>query len=939
MGFFFSCQLRNLCYLIIRRERTKREVHKASQDVFYKLDEVLGDQHSSMNKEDYDFFASGSSLMRFTKFPHYAIDGPPYADHLGEMEVQGNTLEAVNSFALEQKFDDVTSMKDVNLKFADSSQAPNFRYFECPGSEITCKGSKSHISSTDEICSIREQKSDACRGRESSEFNRTVDRVALPNCTKHDSGSCSNDQSPSSKIGETVVHLSGEQGNNLEDAEKGRENGKVDFVETEAEMEVSAQACVTNAIPLDTMSADEEGGPFNSSKYNSADSKLDSRLLNKPELASPYSKKTCGSPFNPSKVYEHNIDSSCVEASSQIVSVAHCELKRGCKRKLSDVNTSRRVLRKSARLRQELLTNDRVSNHKILDKALSNEQLCCNVTGCFDNEYHQGKYVVKHPTIPNGDSSPDSIVSLKEDSPSELAVVEKIENSLETITKVSQVLTGTSDKSYCMGDLHEKINSTDLLASETGPSNSILTRHKKFPKTCCSTPATHIPLKCPVFAQDMQNIKGRDNLRGNKSDLFHPKPDSSPCVSSNIGNLREEHDNYGKHSELSSDNDSFEPNSDEVFRYCTKSDYVVPSVDILLNNEYGEKTNPNLKSEDQDSVYLKNCCAKTIRNLTAEVPAGIIDKDVSNDSEAVTGSTLTTTRKDSAKDIGLCKESSTMFNRTITVSSLDKNNCVSSYSIKSQAGVLGMNSDGNTIQKDSCVNFDFQFKRIGADTSNNQSIFNALNYANGKKNPIVLLNEVTSLKGVKTRCNINGLFECPRKFRKSSDIPSPAFPHSVIDDLIACPQRLTRGRTQLMMMGQKQETSSCKKPRKRRKTISGTYDKGGHITTFSESEPLIENLHLQRLTRRRVRSLGFMKSSLSDLQLLDGSDKEQSSSSHDRSSTSYSPSFSKVGSNEPIGHRYNTSNLPELIVSPTRLTRARVKSLGLEQRSDDFVLV
>ena len=70
--------------MIIRRERVKKEVHKASQDVFYKQNDILESEQSTLSEEEFNKIASGNELMRFTKFPSYSMHGPPFADHLGE---------------------------------------------------------------------------------------------------------------------------------------------------------------------------------------------------------------------------------------------------------------------------------------------------------------------------------------------------------------------------------------------------------------------------------------------------------------------------------------------------------------------------------------------------------------------------------------------------------------------------------------------------------------------------------------------------------------------------------------------------------------------------------------------------------------------------------------------------------------------------------------
>ena len=258
-------------------------------------------------------------------------------------------------------------------------------------------------------------------------------------------------------------------------------------------------------------------------------------------------------------------------------------------------------------------------------------------------------------------------------------------------------------------------------------------------------------------------------------------------------------------------------------------------------------------------------------------------------------------------------------------------------SIESQTEVYTIKCNDNIMPQSSSSNF--KLKRLHEKTSNNKRIFDAFKFSDAAKNPIVLLNEVTNLNEAKTHCNINGLHESPRKYKKSNDIPSPAFPHSVIDDLIACPQRLTRGRTQLMMMGHNEETSSCKRPRKRRKTEGESGEEGDLLIALSEQGPLVEKFQLQRLTRRRVRSLGCMKSNLPNLQYIKNFDKEQCRDPPKIDSSRLNPGSSKSEQKESIDQACNTNNAPEFTVSPTRLTRARVRLLGLGKHNDDLVLV
>eukprot|EP00112_Aurelia_sp_Birch-Aquarium-sp1_P012469 Seg2622.2 transcript_id=Seg2622.2/GoldUCD/mRNA.D3Y31 product="Protein Jade-3" protein_id=Seg2622.2/GoldUCD/D3Y31 len=209
----------------------------------------------------------------------------------------------------------------------------------------------------------------------------------------------------------------------------------------------------------------------------------------------------------------------------------------------------------------------------------------------------------------------------------------------------------------------------------------------------------------------------------------------------------------------------------------------------------------------------------------------------------------------------------------------------------------------------------FDIERRDETYLNDRNFFDR--FMDSSKNPVVLLNELSGIERMKEdRPNdLNGLNSSPRKTKKISDAPSPAFPHTVIDDLIACPQRLTRGRTQLMMMD---EHRSALSRRNRRKS---------HHFTNQRSDP-----DIPRLTRRRLRSFGLEKLDLINNDLMN--EVGMTSSYSPRKRNIESDTKNTLNGNTELEDVFlkdvsKTSALEEITGSPTRLTRARVRSLGL----------
>eukprot|EP00795_Rhopilema_esculentum_P000413 gene413-10082_t len=196
------------------------------------------------------------------------------------------------------------------------------------------------------------------------------------------------------------------------------------------------------------------------------------------------------------------------------------------------------------------------------------------------------------------------------------------------------------------------------------------------------------------------------------------------------------------------------------------------------------------------------------------------------------------------------------------------------------------------------------------------------------KNPVVVLSEIPNIAFYKkvSPCTLNGMSESPKKTRRYSDLPSPAFPRTVIDDLVACPQRLTRGRTQLMMSGD--DGRKSRKASKRRRKSMFELGTGRDMVLELSSSDTESPISPQRLTRRRLRWLGSGGSNSNEMEVIDELDCSRDDF---HINVNKKASASDPNTDALIGQAAKRIHVDEITGSPTRLTRARVRSLGLDQ--------
>ena len=960
-----------MCYLIIRRERTKREIHKASQDVFYKQDEILNAETSSLNDGDFNMLISGSELMKFTKFPHYASDGPPYADHLKEIEIQECDPVAINGIAVEQGMSNAKCIMDASEKVLYSTQMPNFNCYENHELEIPLEENSNKLSSTGEVKGpFTEKELDG--GEINKKSNRTVksvpeatlnsvDHRTLTTDVEYGSDGSLNGRNAYLQLREGNADMSedGGEGNNLSEFMEELENIKVSSGGTEAENITAVREAFTNGKIDENLSAndgEESSGVNNSfnysmrflSKYNALHGVSAQRFVNEPELAPSYSKENGDCSFKLDIPCEHKGPMSSFKRSTQYSLGDSPVVKRGRRHELSKVIRSRRILRNSTKMKEAFVNSFDAYKHDKLGEQLSNEGPFSDGIKYLYGTRRENKHLMnacKYHTLSNCDSFSDSKVNYKQES-----------SFTKTEGKQKKIVTSAesaceSDISKCFQGPEGSNQTTDALTSETD-SIGTLEPDKNCTQSDSSTSPTIESSDCSI--ESIQNVKdkNRDNLKREKSKFLQPGLDQSVHIVSNIENLNEVNEKCREQADLSilrqrnssSGFEGFQINIAKMIAYKNRPNYLIPCVDEALNDGYDKKTYPNQNPSNQESGVLKEISTDSFRSFEVDMKASVVDEDIPN-SKALQEKNSSERIGDSLEDFDICNESSTMCNEAVNdnnskLSSVTKNsNKWANNSIESQTEVYAIKCNDNIVPQSSSVNFDLNLKRLREETSTNKRIFDAFNFSDATRNPIVLLNEVTNLNEAKTHCNLNGLHESPRKYKKSNDIPSPAFPHSVIDDLIACPQRLTRGRTQLMMMGHNEDTSSFKRPRKRRKTIGGNGEEGDLVIALSEPEPLVEKFQLQRLTRRRVRSLGCMKSNLPNLQHINDLKKAQSPFPPKIDSSKLNPGSSKSGQVGSIDQACNANNVSEFIVSPTRLTRARVRLLGLGKHNEDLVLV
>ena len=1005
-------------------------MHKASQEVFYKQEEILNAGGSSLSEEDYKMVASGNELMRFTKFPHYASDGPPYADHLGEVDVQENDSAVVDNFTLEQEVNYANSKKDVGDRW--SLQEANVAFFDgnivdIGNVNIVASSDKKHVSNSGEEI-------ETCSVGQAEKQHRLVESVieigvntactkAVEIDTKNYSVTCSEDRSCTSKTKSVFTGLNSKESDDMGEIANVDENLEIDVTGIETQTIKASQELRTDDM-IDGGEGSKEPNQLLLSNVSPDNSSIDK--LNQKQLTDKDSTDNNDSPAQHDPSSDLQSDASINEISNRIIDLSEKKsFKRGRKRKLSEKSRMRRVLRTSARLKRVTLddseTNQQISSDELTMKrdltSTSTKQ-----TGEIDP--NDSLNVNEAEAIACHDTLAVSKLNSERDAPLEPEQETQAKHGLEISTNVmlkpDKIDADESEKasrsveSKSTKECNKANSDAKLLHLGADPWSGVLPHGLKRPG------AVAVVLSSTINEPSTSsNSTLAQNSAKNGDSTPSQKNCEKPIVYYSNGGMSEVGYNILRNSSRleRSPSSAENLNTDVVssakgVKRHTETNHRTSHTSKYLTGESGENSENNERTYHEDGFSIEND-TDVIQSKDVEVKSDatgngvrpkfatgndvrpnsdLVGKDVLPETDAAgnhVGCEYDTTRfgvsfkhdkignsvgiesEAAGMDVGqksdvagndvsnsldlleenvferlekhnnLCNGLSNVCSEGHTNLSEDKgqqNNGTSANHTSNESPIETHNSNcnDNLMAQNSRVNFDIKLKRINAVASNERNIFD---FGDAAQNPVVLLNELSNLKDVKRPCNLNGLHESPRKNKKSGDIPSPAFPHSVIDDLIACPQRLTRGRTQLMMMGQCEENAAYKRPKKRRRTVCGTSDEGNMVIALSGRNSLVENLQLQRLTRRRLRSLGFEKSTLPDLDLINDLNKEQKTVSPEGGSAPFSASPTKVGQVGFLEQSRNVNNLNKLVISPTRLTRARVKSLGLEHNIEDIVLV
>ena len=1051
--FFISLQLRNLCYLIIRRERVKKEVHKASQDIFYKQNDILESKESTLSEEDFNSIASGNELMRFTKFPSYSMYGPPFADHLGEDGPSEDTasssgvcfsgggtvgvhnedscsytsytgdgvvvrsgIEASSSNTIScgdgnesVEVGEVIAMKDTdqpppgNAKNDNMQGSTNEKPLNLNGikknliEDAKEKISKSNISSQNKAESFTEtdsntdsiqnpdsqakykdtinvlQKQTVDSSDEQSDFinssyespmieTKSAKEVDSSNCVASERSCRTPKRYRKSHHGQNSTvkrvlrssprHVKG----NLE-IELPMKNdivsrlGNMDLRSPAGPAEDESVICQNVDIELKKRlglgHADEEVSRrpprrITRSCDRSIDSALceaDSSILQRKE----HKKQTQPDEINENRDSESNV---CFDKQESIAVDTQETTNVDCSGTPADGHSESSFLRKPLEQSEvtekdstDILNNSDLLSDKNLETNVdefiqvtdlpngtvdlgckvdrdSNDDRDCSVdpdckfdTDCNvdrktdqikhndkDNEVHSRKIdCLKSPSGP--ENVTQAVCDKEKDSLSDSNFTEN--RSLENLEKFRNV---DSSSEVCVQPDVKNTPSTETAALETDTLCSI--------KKCAQENAEVMKSPClPSSALSEHDVKESTTI-----ETGAPETDTS------VGNCAE---TIGDHDGTIHEKEDLKPDSVSLSKeYELEPSSTLQAASSVVQSSLVDTPaveSPVVNTPATESLLVDTPAAQS---SLVDTPQLCVEQQVLNDDETVTAEssfnenftdgfqTITGINANDAVVNGHCSESS--FSQKENDS---PNNDTTTLSKHEPNGTEAKEGPGPVVPR----RLSFDLERRDETYLNDRNFFDK--FMDSSKNPVVLLNELSGIERMKEDrpTDLIGLNSSPRKTKKISDVPSPAFPHTVIDDLIACPQRLTRGRTQLMMMDEHRNALSRKGYKNRRKT---------HHFTNRTSDP-----DVPRLTRRRLRSFGLEKLDLINNELIN--EVGMTSSHSPRKRDIDSDNRSTPNGNTELEEVFlkdiseTTSVLEEITGSPTRLTRARVRSLGL----------
>jgi len=928
-------RLRNLCYLIIRRERTKREVHRVSQEIFNKQDIILDTEKSVISEHDYNMFASGSKLMRFTRFPHYRTDGPPYFEHLHEDEIQEYDAAAHIDIEVEQSGCDPSS---VNSSF---------------GKLLTFDGyenkSSVNVSATNTILTGNAISAMADRCREGNQtVNLTSTMLAGSTISNTSPITATKVKQHHSDILTDYAQSFSETKQVPDECCKGIQNTIFEVSHIPEKVDVRGGTSVESAMftnrEIQSIAAlGEMPGSFKQSEsdtnqlnflqnYASPPGSIAQRSFNEPGMSSGCSHKYDCS-CKPCITIEANDDNSVTEMVSLGIKPS---FKHGRKRRLADV-TSKKLLCRSISLKQAPF-----ESYEARTKA-SHQNLILNRVQPPTANTHLGSIRQLDNNAPNAFKC-STLPTSKSSMDGELQVMNN--SSSFTIRKASTDLPSPTEKELGENYNHESVflpnevrKPSVVFVSDTDPCSGIGLSENRCSVLSISTPSVDT-INYSDASQVVQHVSEEENMQGVITSSLR-SPNSISFHASSNENFTIVSENGEECADVIDESPTIYPKVDfkNRTRYEKSLSDILPCGYEYHNNEYMEKADPTeIKTYHEDRA-LAFGTDKPSQSFKIKKSADFAYHD-SIRSDIILKQSLPEGICESTTDTQMCHESPTSCSESILADSFGFLNANSSHvhscdGKRQQPEDLAVRCSGSILPKASCLSFDISLRHLNEKTRTDRA---ALYSSDAVKSPFVLLNEVTHLKGAKLHSDHEMLHSSSPGYRRLSNIQIPSLTRSVIDDLTACPQRLTWGHTQLMMMQPNEQPSSSKREARTQKTVSETSTKIKIAASMPESESAFESLRLQDTGRIKVRPLGFVKSTPPDFQFGHLSTKQCSTPPELK--TLSKSAILKVGYEDPVDQTGNDKNVTEHVINPTRLTRARAKSLGLQQySSDDLVAV
>ena len=783
-------------------------MHKASQEIFYKQETILSTEGESMSDEEFRRMSSGNTLMRFTKFTHYAPDGPPYADHAEAPHDEEDVVE-----------------NDENSNSETTA---------------TDAGEKGEI--TEELNSS-EPKESICIEKYQFESGKieVSTHLDLPPCaTDANSSTASDTNSPVAVVTEQQRKSS---------VEEKIETGYSFQSKSDTENTIEKSVHGKETVMAET---------------------IDKNVIN----------------------LDTSIEAVSAESSSQCKSLSPSRKPRQ-RRNLS--HSPSRVLRSS---------RGSVVNGKGSSRCVAKNQIECETE------------LADIRSEPTGLSGPNKeSVSCASHRP----ITEHSKKSEAGISRLAEV----SEKDDSLVDSRLKKTETAALCQQIR-----------------------------LFSEVTGDLN-RDKTSGNNFN----ENQMGECDGCNFGTRGDNASTVHGRSNYTITRSStpFTPNTDDIVnklqrsgaRVLSPSSKILPKDDLelLRHNDRPSDFHNDFKKDNSISLFHKGAKRSSISSELNGIsdlnePKKPLVNGLGNGASrlgAILCNNLKSPDENSMEDKPLnslhCKDilaNKKTNDRIFKLNEINQMNCIDDFALLKSCPIENCLQDHKPPRPK--LNFIAENQEMDRDADTEDKMVNgkagSLKLGQSLKNPVVVLSEIPNIAFYKkvSPCTLNGMSESPKKTRRYSDLPSPAFPRTVIDDLVACPQRLTRGRTQLMMSGD-EGRKSRKAPKRRRKSMFelGT---GRDMVLELSSSDTESPISPQRLTRRRLRWLGSGGSKTNEMEVIDELDCSRDDF---HINVNKKASASDPNRDGHIGQAAKRIHVDEITGSPTRLTRARVRSLGLDQ--------